>query len=372
LYTCTITTGSEYCSDVSCSGLGSPLFAEPDVITIVPDSDNLSGNSNLPVGEPASLYLCLQYGSERSGVAGWECRLDWSADFPVLDWSLRGDAVNHLRPPEFAVTLTDPLPWQETIVLMELVVLITQPGPCEFYVHPLASGTIPDLASYKPGADRRHIIPLNWPLGQGDQPVLIVNPDVMPVGVTAPAPRLANVAGGVELSFSYDPDMVDGCHVYRRIGTGVVERLTSSAMSNSDGHVIFSDQVSGLAAGSVLHYSYGLLQNGVEIARSPEVSLTLGRVLPRTTLLHVNYPNPFNPMTNIKFELDRPGHVQLEVFDLAGRRIRTLVDEHLTANVHIRQWDGRDDRGRLVPSGAYYYRLDTGNFSAMQKMLLLK
>jgi len=372
LYSCTVTTGSEYCSDVTCTGLGSPTFADPDVIAITLNSDNLGGGTNLPVGEPASLYLCLQYSSERSGVAGWECRLDWNESFPVLEWNLQGDAFNRLRPPEFAVSLSDPLPWQQTIVLMEMVVLITQPGPCEFFVQPLASGTIPDLASYQPGDDRRHIIPLNWPLGDGSQPVLILNPDVIPIGVTAPAPRLVDIAGGVELSFSYDPDLADGCHVYRRVGAGPAARVTGALLSSPDGQLVFTDPVAELPAGSTLHYSYALLQNGMEIARSPEVSLTLGRDLPRTTLLHTNYPNPFNPLTNIKFELDRPGRVRLQIFDLAGRHIRTLADAHLTAGVHVRQWDGRDDRGRSLPSGAYYFRLDTDSFSDMRKMMLLK
>jgi len=372
IFTCTVTTGSEYCSDVVCSGLGSPYFAEPDVVDIVLDESGLTGGSNLPVGEPASLYLCLQYSSERSGVAGWECRLEWAEEFPIVAWNLQGDAVNRLRPPEFSVSLTDPLPWRESIVLMEIVLLVTQAGPCEFYVHPLDTATIPGLASYQPGVDRRHIIPLNWPFGGEDHPVIIVNPDMQPVDLVARTPQVTSVTGGVLLSWTYDPSLADGCHLDRRVGTGTPVRLTDSPLASPDGRISFTDPATDIPAGSVLRYSYALMRAGEEIARSPEVSLTLTRELPRTTALHPNYPNPFNPLTHIKFELERAGRVRLEVFDLAGRKVRTLVDGYLPADVHVYPWDGRDDKGRLVPSGAYYYRLDSDDFSDMRKMMLLK
>lgn len=88
--------------------------------------------------------------------------------------------------------------------------------------------------------------------------------------------------------------------------------------------------------------------------------------------LSQNYPNPFNPGTTIRFALPRSGRVQLEVFNLLGQKIKTLVDEKLSAGVKEVSWDGRDETGRSVPSGTYFYRLFAGDYTKTRKMILLK
>lgn len=94
--------------------------------------------------------------------------------------------------------------------------------------------------------------------------------------------------------------------------------------------------------------------------------------LPRDTRLFQNAPNPFNPSTVIAFDLARPGAVRLEVYDLGGRRVRTLVSGALAAQQHRVVWDGVGDDGRQLPSGTYLYRLDTGLQVQTRRMLLLK
>lgn len=85
-----------------------------------------------------------------------------------------------------------------------------------------------------------------------------------------------------------------------------------------------------------------------------------------------NDPNPFNPMTWVRFELPRAGHVDLAVYDLAGRRVRTLLGASQPAEQAIRvQWDGRDDRGEPVRSGVYICRLLGPGVSATLKMILV-
>ena len=88
--------------------------------------------------------------------------------------------------------------------------------------------------------------------------------------------------------------------------------------------------------------------------------------------LHENFPNPFNPITHIKFDLPKAGHVRLDVFDVSGRLVRTLVDEDRAAASHRVTWDGTDNRGARAASGAYYYRLQTGNSVITNKMMLVK
>ncbi len=71
-------------------------------------------------------------------------------------------------------------------------------------------------------------------------------------------------------------------------------------------------------------------------------------------------PNPFNPRTTIWFDLDRQGPATLAVYDLRGRRVRTLADGDLPAGRHRADWDGRDDRGQAAAAGVYLIRLSSG------------
>ncbi|MBE0566573.1 MAG: T9SS type A sorting domain-containing protein [Krumholzibacteria bacterium] len=96
--------------------------------------------------------------------------------------------------------------------------------------------------------------------------------------------------------------------------------------------------------------------------------------LPRQAgaMLAQNAPNPFNPSTTVRFELARAGRAELAVFDLAGRRVATLVDAELGAGEHAARWDGRDTRGRGVASGVYLCRLVAGEAVATRRMVLLR
>ncbi len=94
--------------------------------------------------------------------------------------------------------------------------------------------------------------------------------------------------------------------------------------------------------------------------------------LPKRTALHENYPNPFNPETRIKFDLADAGHVKLEIYNMLGQKIRTLIDADKPAGYHAAQWDGRNDAGVKVSSGIYFYKLKTADYSKTLKMLLMK
>ncbi|MBN2830240.1 MAG: T9SS type A sorting domain-containing protein [Candidatus Cloacimonetes bacterium] len=85
-----------------------------------------------------------------------------------------------------------------------------------------------------------------------------------------------------------------------------------------------------------------------------------------------NYPNPFNPTTTISFELPTKSKVTLSVFNIRGQRICTLIDEQKAKGKHCVIWTGQDDMGNNVPSGVYFYRMETPNRSLTNKMILLK
>jgi hypothetical protein len=88
--------------------------------------------------------------------------------------------------------------------------------------------------------------------------------------------------------------------------------------------------------------------------------------------LEPNFPNPFNPGTTIRYALPQAGHVQVSVFDVAGRRVATLVDGVVGAGPHTVQWNGRDSDGHAVGSGVYFYRLETPQGQLSRKMVLIK
>jgi flagellar hook assembly protein FlgD len=101
-----------------------------------------------------------------------------------------------------------------------------------------------------------------------------------------------------------------------------------------------------------------------------------GRVaLPQQFTLGQNYPNPFNPQTKIEFAIDQSAAnqpVRLEVFNILGERVTTLLDEPMSAGLHTVTWHGRDESGHEVASGVYFYRLRVGEMTETKKMVLMK
>lgn len=94
--------------------------------------------------------------------------------------------------------------------------------------------------------------------------------------------------------------------------------------------------------------------------------------VPASFALKGNFPNPFNPKTTIRFALAANEHVHLNVYDLGGRLVKTLVDEPMAAANHEVVWDGTDNGGAKVASGVYFYKLVAGDFNATEKMVMLK
>ena len=94
--------------------------------------------------------------------------------------------------------------------------------------------------------------------------------------------------------------------------------------------------------------------------------------VPAPVVLGQNFPNPFNPRTTIRFSTSRSGPVKLQVYDLRGRLVRTLVDESRPSGPYSEVWDGRDSRGAGSAAGIYFYRLEAGGQVLQEKMTLLK
>jgi hypothetical protein len=97
-----------------------------------------------------------------------------------------------------------------------------------------------------------------------------------------------------------------------------------------------------------------------------------GSVIPEKFELKQNYPNPFNPMCNIEYSLPRGSHVRLSIYNILGQKVRVLVDEDQSAGYKSIRWDGRDNQGREVTSGIYFYRIEARDFVQSKKMVLMK
>jgi len=94
--------------------------------------------------------------------------------------------------------------------------------------------------------------------------------------------------------------------------------------------------------------------------------------LPIRFSLQQNYPNPFNANTEISFSLSRAGMAQIDIYDLGGRKLKTLHSGDMKAGSHSLLWDGRNESGDLVGSGVYFYRLKAESNVIVKKMTLLK
>jgi len=102
------------------------------------------------------------------------------------------------------------------------------------------------------------------------------------------------------------------------------------------------------------------------------VSAARPAYVPREFALFQNIPNPFNATTRIDFNLPDAGKVTLTVYNVLGQSVATLVDNHLEPGRHHVEWDSRSDGGSEVPSGVYFYRLETASNQASRKMVLMK
>jgi hypothetical protein len=98
----------------------------------------------------------------------------------------------------------------------------------------------------------------------------------------------------------------------------------------------------------------------------------VARLLPERLTLYPNHPNPFNAQTTIEYTLPLRASVQLVIYNVAGHLVRRLVGGTQAAGPHREVWDGKDEQGRVVTSGVYYYRLKVDNEIRVRQMTILR
>jgi hypothetical protein len=164
------------------------------------------------------------------------------------------------------------------------------------------------------------------------------------------------------------------------VTAGTDYHLVISPASPTDTLRILLENVSGGTRSSYYGGSTWTQQSSINFRIRPIVTSTSGLSgisgdalqRPLVFRLEKNYPNPFNPSTTIKYEIPVGGNVRLEVFDLLGRLVTTLVNTAQNAGAYSVRWDGTSDSGAQVASGVYFYRLQSGKFIKSERMLFVK
>ena len=146
--------------------------------------------------------------------------------------------------------------------------------------------------------------------------------------------------------------------------------LQTSLPVNCNGNDVFDMlEIANGGPGNADFNNDGIL----DICQPGITGVETGDVPVQGTVLHDPYPNPFNPQTTIAFEIPEQRAVSLRVFDLSGRLVKELITtEEYTPGRHEVVWNGRDDAGRQVASGTYFYRLEAGSYSETKRMVLVK
>jgi len=161
-------------------------------------------------------------------------------------------------------------------------------------------------------------------------------------------------------------------------GTGF-EALIDDDMANMAADNFLSTLAEGQGLESVMgifNFSYGTYK--IQIRDLDDVGQTVGiddnvKVNPYEYVLHDNFPNPFNPETQIRFSMGGQENVKLVIYDVMGRQVRSLLNgESYAPGFHVVHWNGMDNKGQKIPSGMYIYRIKAGDFIADKKMLLVK
>ena len=140
-----------------------------------------------------------------------------------------------------------------------------------------------------------------------------------------------------------------------------------------------SPVIGAYGLGEGLSFNAFLMGQYIDFLRGSLVDLDDIIVPSQVAYLGYNYPNPFNPSgtgrspeTKIEFYLPIENKVSLEVFNLKGEIVNILLDDYRPAGIHNVIWDGKDNNGRAVNSGIYFYRMKSGSYTSSRKMILVK
>lgn len=151
-----------------------------------------------------------------------------------------------------------------------------------------------------------------------------------------------------------------------RIGSAVIGSGGGRAESNTSRMIVTGGQpIIGQASSSNFGYRAGFWYQSNDFITSLEQIQS--ELLPKEFRLGQNYPNPFNPITTISYNLPKTSDARIEIFNILGQRVATLINERKTAGYHTVDFDGT-----RFSSGVYLYQIQAGEYIAVKKMVLMK
>lgn len=173
---------------------------------------------------------------------------------------------------------------------------------------------------------------------------------------------------GIELSWNVISDAeIRSFKIERRLAENRLNGKLDAVNLISSGEQLYID--GDINSGQ--SYLYTLIAIGNDNSELASESISVKTKAP-DIVLHQNLPNPFNLTTQIEFEIPGDSYVEIHIYNILGKQLKTLVSERLAAGRKVVTWDGTDDRGVPVASGVYFYRLNTDIYAEAKKMLLLK
>ncbi len=186
-------------------------------------------------------------------------------------------------------------------------------------------------------------------------------------------------------SFDWGPGMIDADPIFRDAGAGDYHLMATACGDTADspcidaGDPAIEDLVLDCTRGlGAIRSDIGTFGGGEDsqVSTDREGDQSDTGSMPKSFGLFQNYPNPFNPSTTIVFDI--PGNsgitqkVNLTIYDLRGRKVKTLIDEDLVPGSHRIVWDGKSDAGEKMSSGIYFSMIRSGGFTGVRKMIMVK
>lgn len=167
-------------------------------------------------------------------------------------------------------------------------------------------------------------------------------------------------------NWTHSTQTVDGPLSFEQCAFKAFETdATNLTFNETDGRCICKDSTAVLTFSSEGSSAYTIDCNS-NLTVKDEINF------PEVFSLKNNYPNPFNPITNIQFTLNKNVKVHVTIFDVLGRKVMQLVKGELVKGKHEINWNGMNDLGQPVSAGVYFYRIEAGGFVQTRKMVLLK
>ena len=176
------------------------------------------------------------------------------------------------------------------------------------------------------------------------------------------------INSGVELMWDIETDEnIERFQIHRKAGEkGAIELINSDELISPETRKYIDSDVRG---GRTYQYTLGIVRGDGSEVQSQTISV---KTKAFTLGLNQNYPNPFNPTTTISYTLPRKMHVNLSIFNVEGKLVKTLLDVAQEEGFRKISWDGKATNGSPVSSGVYFYRLKAGKKVLTKKMVMLK